>query len=113
MTSHHQGQQSQLELALREIVAAEILHSSSNISIALVTYCSKGGGTKWMSAEISGANDFRCNIWFNVPHNQLAFLLEARFSVPKIAEILGVSVRTVRRRMVRRRLSEYHLSIHM
>ena len=29
------AQQSQLELAFREIVAAEILHSSSNISIAL------------------------------------------------------------------------------
>ena len=45
---------------------------------------------------------------FNIPRNQLAFLLEAQFLVPKSADILGVSVRTVRRRM-----SEYHLSIHM
>ena len=55
-------------------------------------YCSKG--TKWMSAaQISGANDATLGRpRFNIPRNQLAFLLEARFSVP---EILGVSVLTV------------------
>ena len=45
---------------------------------------------------------------FIIPRNQLAFLLEARFSVPRMADILGVSVRTIRRRM-----SEYNLSVHM
>ena len=45
---------------------------------------------------------------FDVPHNQLAYLLEVRFTVPQIADILGVSVRTVRRRM-----AEYDLSVHI
>ena len=44
---------------------------------------------------------------FLIPRNQLAFLLETRFTVPQIAGILGVSVRTIRRRM-----SEYGLSVH-
>ena len=44
---------------------------------------------------------------FDVPRNQLACLLEKRFTVPQIADIIGVSIRTVRRRM-----TEYQLSIH-
>ena len=44
---------------------------------------------------------------FHIPRNQLAFLLEKQFTVPHIASILGVSIRTVRRRM-----SEYDLSVH-
>ena len=43
----------------------------------------------------------------DVPRNQLACLLEKRFTVPQIADIIGVSIRTVRRRM-----TEYHLSVH-
>ena len=34
-----------------------------------------------------------------IPHNQLAYLLEAQFSIPRIAEILGVSITTVRHEM--------------
>ena len=44
---------------------------------------------------------------FLTPHNQLAFLLEKRFTLPQIAGILGVSVRTIKRRM-----SKYGLSVH-
>ena len=44
---------------------------------------------------------------FLIPRNQLAFLLEKKFTVPHIAGILGVSVQTIRRRM-----SEYGLSVH-
>ena len=43
---------------------------------------------------------------FDIPYEQLAYLIEHRFSVPHIADMLGVSVRTVRRRM-----SAYGLSI--
>lgn len=43
---------------------------------------------------------------FYVPRDQLACLLEVRFTVPQIAAILGVSIRTVRRRM-----DEYHPSV--
>ena len=34
---------------------------------------------------------------FDIPCNQLACLLEKQFSVPQIADIIGVSIRTVNR----------------
>ena len=43
---------------------------------------------------------------FDVSPDQLTFLIENQFSVPQIADMIGVSVRTIRRRM-----SEYGLSI--
>ena len=36
---------------------------------------------------------------FDISQEQLSFLIETRFSVPQIADMIGVSVRTVRRRM--------------
>ena len=44
---------------------------------------------------------------FDIPRHQLACLLEKWFTIPQIADILRVSVRTIRRWM-----SEYGLSIH-
>lgn len=44
---------------------------------------------------------------FSIPREQLYYLIETRFTVPQIADMIGVSVRTVHRRM-----SEYGLSIH-
>ena len=43
---------------------------------------------------------------FGISSHQLKYLIENRFSVPQIAELLGVSVSTVRRRM-----SAFNLSI--
>ncbi|XP_019849774.1 PREDICTED: uncharacterized protein LOC109580730 isoform X2 [Amphimedon queenslandica] len=43
---------------------------------------------------------------FIIPSEQLSFLIEHRFTVVQIAEMLGVSVRTIRRRM-----SSYGLSV--
>ena len=43
---------------------------------------------------------------FEIPRGQLQFLIESRFSVPQIAQLLGVSISTVHRRM-----SSYNLSI--
>ncbi len=43
---------------------------------------------------------------FSIPHHQLEFLIESRFSVPQNSHILGVSISTVRRRM-----TDYDLSI--
>ncbi len=43
-----------------------------------------------------------------ISQEQLTFLVESNFTVPKIANILGVSIRTVRRRM-----TEYGLSIRL
>lgn len=43
---------------------------------------------------------------FVISHHQLKYLIDCRFSVPQIAELLGVSVSTIRRRM-----TAYNLSI--
>ncbi len=43
-----------------------------------------------------------------ISQEQLTFLVESNFTVPKIANILGVSIRTIRRRM-----TEYGLSIRL
>ena len=43
---------------------------------------------------------------FLISEEQLSFLIESRFSVPQISDMLGVSIRTVRRRM-----TEFGLSI--
>ncbi len=43
---------------------------------------------------------------FKIPVEQLQYLIENGFSVPELAEIIGVSIRTVRRRM-----SDFGLSI--
>ena len=44
---------------------------------------------------------------FEIPREQLLLLIESKFTVPQIADMIGVSVRTIHRRM-----SEYDLSIH-
>jgi hypothetical protein len=43
---------------------------------------------------------------FDIPQHQLQYLIENRFSVPQIAQLMGVPVSTIRRRM-----SDYNLSI--
>ena len=43
---------------------------------------------------------------FEIPPSQLQYLIENRFSVPQITQLMGVSVSTIRRRM-----SEFNLSI--
>ena len=43
---------------------------------------------------------------FAIPREQLAYLIENKFSVPQVSEMLGVSIRTIRRRM-----TEYGLSV--
>ena len=43
---------------------------------------------------------------FQIPCDQLRYLIDHRFSVPQISQLLGVSIRTVRRRM-----SENNMSI--
>ena len=44
--------------------------------------------------------------YFQIPREQLSYLIQNAFSVPQIADMLDVSIRTVRRRM-----DEYGLSI--
>ena len=44
---------------------------------------------------------------FNISYEQLSFLIENRFTVPQIADMVGISVRTVYRRLVEYSLSQY------
>ena len=37
---------------------------------------------------------------FDIPHQQLEYLIKARFAVPQIAEVVGVSLSTILRRML-------------
>ena len=105
----------QLELVYRELVAAELLGEQVAIpldsvreALALVRdaldsdNCDRQTG--YQASTLHNGSSGRPR--FNIPRNQLACLLEKRFTIPQIGEILGVSVRTVRRRM-----TEYNLSV--
>ena len=110
------AQQVQLQLAFREVVAAEILHGFSHAYTA-VDLLREALSILRSEAEQSDQHRYQATILanptlgrprFNIPYNPIAFLLESRFCVPRIADILGVSVRTIRQRM-----SEYGLSVQM
>ncbi len=106
----------QLELVYRELVAAELLGEQVQIpldsvreALALLrtTLDNEDGDlrrTGYQAPVLHEGVSGRPR--FNIPRNQLSCLLEKRFTVPQIAGILGVSIRTVRRRM-----TEYDLSV--
>lgn len=109
--------QIQLELVYRELVATELLgqlDSRASASIEFVRRALVEVERELLSGE-DGLSRYQAPIIhdgsvgrppFDIPPSQLAHLLEKRFKVPDIAEILQVSVRTVRRRM-----SAYSLSV--
>ena len=114
------GCQVQLELVFREVAASEILHhdpDNGSVAFDLIREAlaiiemeiqqMEGEPQRYYEASVMSEGTLG-RPRFIIPRNQLAFLLEAQFSVPRIADILGVSVRTVRRRM-----SEYDLSVRM
>ena len=45
---------------------------------------------------------------FKIPRGQLQFLIESRFSVPQIAQLLGVSISTICRQMSTYNLFTFH-----
>ena len=105
--------QVQLDLVYRELVAAELLGQLDLAAVDLVRLA-----LVTVERELDGDNQqsgYQAPIvrdgsvgrpQFDIPRNQLVYLLEKRFTVPDISEILQVSVRTVRRRM-----SAYELSV--
>ena len=109
----------QLELVYRELVAMDVLGGLSSAVSASVDRVRKAlrivrdmlqDGSELMDMGyhtpiIHDGNEGRPRL--NIPRNQLAYMLEMTFTVPQIASILKVSVRTIRRRM-----SEYELSVH-
>ena len=113
------GCQAQLELVFREVAATEVLFDNDvNITAAfnLVREALsivqneieqlEGRPQRYQVPTVTDVTLGRPR--FSIPRHQLAFMLEAQFSVPRIAIILGVSIRTVRRRM-----SDYNLTVRM
>ena len=107
----------QLELVYRELVAMDIFGGLSShagmekVQEALsIVRCMVEAGendevTGYSAPVIHPTRGGRPVL--NIPRNQLAYLLESRFTVPQIADILQVSIMTIRRRM-----SQYQLSVH-
>ena len=106
----------QLELVYQELVAAELLDEPVSIplecvwgALALVRDALESdspypGLSGYCAPTVHEGTSGRPR--FDIPQNMLACLLEIRFTVPQIANILGVSAR-----MLRRRMSDYVLSV--
>ena len=104
------AQRVQLELLFRELVAVE---SFGGVAIGRVR---EALSILQSVAEQhqQGDSDYRAPLTidgrpaFYIPCHQLAYLLENRFTCSQIANILGISLRTVRRRM-----TEFSLATRM
>ena len=110
----------QLEFVLRELIALELLgdwelmtHQEAAVNFvrealaiveSLLERDERRYQNRYQTSIVHDGGPGRPR--FDIPRTQLAWLLEKRFTVPQIADILGVSVRTVRRRM-----SVYDLSV--
>lgn len=115
------SQRVQLELLYRELVAVDVFHNSDgdpSTAVGLVREAlSIIRDFTERHGRVCSADRYQAPIAlegtpgrpsFYIPREQLVYLLENRFSCPQIAEILGVSLRTVRRRM-----TEYGLTSRM
>ena len=111
--------QVQLELVYRELVCVEIVGNVSHQAIVGIDHVRKALSivrNLLVSSEQQMEMGYHAPITeeerrgrpsFYIPRHQLAHLLESRFTVPQIANIIKVSVWTVRRRM-----TEYGFSVH-
>ena len=108
----------QTELIYRELVGLEILGELDESGIVALGCVMKALALLRDAAEKIDVTDssgyqasavYDGNVGrpkFNISKPQLEYLLETNFTVPEISSILGVSVRTVRRRT-----TEYQLSV--
>ena len=102
----------QLQLVYRELVAAELLGEQVAPALNCVReavriiedYDVLNDQSSYQAQTLPERAIGRPR--FDIPFNQLSSLLERRFTVPQISDILGVSIRTVRRIM-----SVYNLSV--
>ena len=107
-----------IELVYRELIAMEALNNAHpdpgtlitivqaalNTVRDLITSCQRRDATGYRAPLL--VNGYVGRPSFLIPRNQLCNLLVLRFHVPQITTILGVSVRTIRRRM-----TDYGLSV--
>ena len=112
------SQRVQLELLFRELVAVDVLESSGAVSIAVGLVREALSIIQDLTQRRTCSDDhYQALVTYQgtpgrpsffIPREQLAYLLENRFTCPQIADVLGVSLRTVRRRM-----AEYGLTSRM
>ena len=104
-----------LEVIYRDLVAIELLdgttvsalpHIRQALTIIqdMILTSQQRNDSRYQSSVVHDGSVGRPS--FQIPRTQLNYLLSMNFTVPQISTILGVSVRTVRRRM-----SDYGLSV--
>lgn len=114
------GYKRRIELIYREVLATEIVNGSlSDSEVETLGYVAQAyeemsqlvdklvtqpAASRFCTPTFASGSVGRPS--FQIPSEQLRCLIDHRFSVPQISQLLGVSVRTVRRRM-----SENNLSI--
>lgn len=109
-----------IEMIYRELLAKEVSGELENFEEAILPFVSEAYGHSVRAIELLETDN--CGFLsglvvplvcsgsvgrpsFHIPQRVIAHLLRNRLSVPKIAEILDVSISTVRRRMVQFGLS--------
>ncbi len=103
--------ETQLELVYRDIVCLELLGDIDNVATVHlvgeeVRKLVPESETSAYEAEIQSDSENIGRPRYNIDRGQLDFLLQTKFTVPQIALLLNVFVRTIRRRM-----DEYELSV--
>ena len=109
--------ETQLELIYRELVCLEVLGNLSASEVSALELCGQALEELRAITTISGHSgvdvEYESSLTvsagrprYDIPKDQLEFLLQSKFSVPQISLLLNVSVRTIRRRM-----EQYELSV--
>ena len=105
----------QLEIAYRELVAGQLYRVLTSEQERSIYYVRQALQLMREGPNSESSRTYQTPILysstrrrprFDIPRHQISTMLEMHFTVPSIAQILGVSIRTVRRRM-----SEFNLSV--
>jgi hypothetical protein len=102
--------ETQLELVYRELVGLEALGELPDSQIGGLVLCGEALEVFHSLADTTGPTGVHPEYEialsmgagrprYDLPKNQLHFLLQSKFTIPQMASLLGVSVRTIRRRM--------------
>ena len=116
-----EGYKWRIEMMYRDLLAKELVGELSNQESGALTYLAQAyqaisGFVVSLQGSAACVLPTQAQIVrsgtvgppsFDIPQHQLQYLIECRFSVPQIAQLMGVSVSTI----IRRRMSDYNLSI--
>lgn len=101
-----------LEFIFRELLVLDITSEMDDVQLQGIEMVRNGLSTLRSYDQFHSTNDFNSfsqvspvstglvgRPHFDIPCEQLSFLIDNQFTVPQIADLLGISIRTVRRRM--------------